>query len=162
MNLGFWGWVILILVVLIAIAILILVIAIKSAKPHEDAIWHDRMRTIFGLPWSFTMYELTGDRIFVQSGFLSMKEEEIRLYRVLDVSFKASLGQRLFGVGSVILETSDKTAGNIELHSVKKARQVKEMIAAKVEEQRDKKRVVNREIMAGIDDMGDDDMDDIN
>ncbi len=163
MGLSFWGWCLLILGIIVAIAILILVIAIKSAKPHEDAVWHDRKRTIFGLPWSFTMYELTGDRIFVQSGFLSMKEEEIRLYRVLDVSFKASIGQRLFGVGSVILETSDKTAGNIELHSVKKARKVKELIASKVEEQRDKKRVVNREIMAGIDDIGDDvEADDIN
>lgn len=160
---GFFGWVILIFCILVALAVLILIIAIKSAKPHEDAVWHDRKRTLFGLPWSFTMYELTGDRIFVQSGFLSMREEEIRLYRVLDVSFKASIGQRIFGVGSVILETSDKTAGNIELQSVKQARKVKEMIAAKVEEQRDRKRVVNREIMAGVDDIGDDvDMDDLN
>ena len=157
----FLRWVAVIVLILIAIAVLIIVIAIKSAKPHEDSIWHDRKRTIFGLPWSFTLYELTGDRIFVQSGFLSMKEEEIRLYRVLDVSFKASLGQRLFRVGSVILETSDKTAGTIEIESVKDARKVKEMIAGKVEEQRDKKRVVNREIMAGVDDMGDDDMDDV-
>ena len=82
---------------------------------------------------------------------------------MLDVSFKATIGQRLFGVGSVILETSDKTAGNIELQSVKQARKVKEMIAAKVEEQRDKKRVVNREIMAGVDDIGDDvEADDLN
>ena len=154
-------WIAIILLVLIAIAALVIIIAIKSAKPHEDATWHDRKRTFLGLPWSFTVYELTGDRIFVQSGFLSMKEEEIRLYRVMDVTFKASLGQRLFRVGSVVLETSDKTAGRIEIESVKNARKVKEMIASKVEEQRDKKRVVNREIMAIEGEVDGDDFDSI-
>ena len=141
-------WIAIALLVIIAIVVLILIIAIKSAKPHEGATWHDRKRTFLGLPWSFTMYELTGDRIFIQSGFLSMKEEEIRLYRVMDVTFSASIGQRLFRLGSVTLETSDKTAGRITIESIKEPRKVKEMIAAKVEEQRDQKRVINREIMA--------------
>ena len=154
-------WIAIALLVLLAIAILVIIIAIKSAKPHDDATWHDRKRTFLGLPWSFTMYELTGDRIFIQSGFLSMKEEEIRLYRVMDVTFTASIGQRLFRTGSVILETSDKTAGRIEIESIKEPRKVKEMIAAKVEEQRDQKRVVNREIMAIEGDVDGDDIDSI-
>lgn len=144
----FLRWIAIGLLVLLAIAVIIIIVAIKSAKPHDDATWHDRKRTFLGLPWSFTMYELTGDRIFIQAGFLSMKEEEIRLYRVMDVTFTATLGQRLFRVGSVVLETSDKTAGRIELESIKQPRKVKEMIAQKVEEQRDQKRVMNREIIA--------------
>ena len=154
-------WIAIALLVLIAIAILVIIIAIKSAKPHDDATWHDRKRTFLGLPWSFTLYELTGDRIFIQNGFLSMKEEEIRLYRVMDVTFTASLGQRLFHLGSVTLETSDKTAGRITIESIKDPRRVKELIAAKVEQQRDQKRVINREIMAVEGPVDDDEMDSI-
>ena len=31
-------------------------------------IWQDRKRTFLGLPWSFTKYMLTEDRLFVEKG----------------------------------------------------------------------------------------------
>ena len=144
---------------LLVIIVLLLIVAIKSAKPHEGSIWRDRKRTLFGLPWSFTVYDLTEDRLFITTGFLSMKDEEIRLYRVLDATFQASIGQRMFGCGSIVLNTSDKTAGDIEIRSVKKAREIKELLTEKVEINRDKKRVVNREIMVDNDIDGSADID---
>ena len=134
-------------IAVVLIFILILIVAIKSAKPHEGSIWRDRKRTLFGLPWSFTVYELTEDRLFITTGFLSMSDEEIRLYRILDMTYKASIGQRMFGVGSITVNTSDKTAGEFEIKSVKRPREIKELLAKNVELQRDKKRVVNRELM---------------
>lgn len=145
--------------ILLVIIVLLLIVAIKSAKPHEGSIWRDRKRTLFGLPWSFTVYDLTEDRLFITTGFLSMKDEEIRLYRVLDATFQASIGQRMFGCGSIVLNTSDKTAGDIEIRSVKKAREIKELLTEKVEINRDKKRVVNREIMVDNDIDGSADID---
>lgn len=127
-------------------------------KMKREVIWHDRKRTFLGLPWSFTVYDLTDDRLFVKTGFFTINEEEIRLYRVLDIQYKATLGQRLFGLGSIFLTTSDHSAHNLEIRSVKRPKDVKEMLSAHVEEQRDKKRVVNREMM--VDPCLDDDHDD--
>lgn len=141
-------------VVVIIVAVLLLVVAIKSAKPHEGSLWSDRKRTLFGLPWSFTVYEITDDRLFIQSGFLSITDEEIRLYRVMDITYRASIFQRLFGVGSIELETSDRTSSRVVIQSVKKPRDVKELLARKVEEERDRKRVVSREMVVN-DSVGD-------
>lgn len=138
-------------IVVVLIAILVLVLAIKSAKPHEGSLWCDRKRTIFGLPWSFTVYEITDDRLFVQSGFLSITDEEIRLYRIMDITYRAGVLQRLFGVGSIEVVTSDRTASRLVIQSVKNPRDVKELLTKKVEEQRDKKRVVSREMVVNDD-----------
>ena len=39
----------------------------KSNLPIEkhEVKWKDRKRTIFGLPWSFTRYRLTDDKLIV-------------------------------------------------------------------------------------------------
>lgn len=118
-------------------------------KFTRNTIWRDRKRPIFGLPLSFTVYELTEDRLFVKTGIFAINEDEIRLYRVIDINYKASIFQRLFGVGSILLATSDHTAGNLEIRSVKNPKEIKELLSEKVEFQRDQKRVVNREIMSG-------------
>ena len=33
------------------------------AKLPSNTIWSDRKRTVFGLPWSFTKYILTDDKL---------------------------------------------------------------------------------------------------
>ena len=42
-----------------------------------NVVWQDRKRTLFGLPWSFTKYSLTEEKLLVETGFLNKKEEEI-------------------------------------------------------------------------------------
>ena len=64
-------------------------------------IWQDRKRTFLGLPLSFTKYMLTEDRLFVEKGFLNSVLDEENLYRVRDVRVSRTLGQRLFGLGTV-------------------------------------------------------------
>ena len=66
-----------------------------------EYIWKDRKRTIFGLPLSFTVYKLTKDKLLIESGFLSKKEEEIRLYRIMDLTLNRPIGQRISGVGTI-------------------------------------------------------------
>ena len=63
-----------------------------------NVVWQDRKRTLFGLPWSFTKYSLTEEKLLVETGFLNKKEEEIRLYRIMDVTLKRSFGERIFGL----------------------------------------------------------------
>ena len=148
-----WIIVAVVAVIIVLFVILAIVQSSKDAKAEADRnlVWKDRKRTFLGLPWSFTRYSLAEDRLFISKGFFNIVEDEIRLYRVLDVNYKASFGQRIFGVGSIIITSSDKSAGNIEIRSVKKPKTVKEMISKNVEAQRDKKRVVNREMMGMVD-----------
>ena len=121
-----------------------------------DYIWQDRKR-YFGLPLSFTRYALSEDRLFTSVGFLSIKDDEILLYRVRDIDTSRSLWQRLFGVGTVTVMSSDKTMPTLELKNIKNPIAVKEQLHKQVEEMKIRRRVRFGEIMTS--DI-DDDMDD--
>ena len=129
----------------------------KSNLPVEEheVKWKDRKRTIFGLPWSFTRYKLTDDKLIVSTGIFSINEEEIRLYRIMDVTLKRSFGERLWGLGTIHICSSDKTTPELDIKRVRQSSDVKEMLSDMVEAARKKNRVSAREFMAA-DDMGDD------
>ena len=109
-----------------------------------NIVWKDRKRTIFGLPWSFTKYSLSDDRLFISTGFLSTKEDEVRLYRIMDISLNRTLGQRMFGLGTIKCCSADKTLGDFEIKNIKKSKDVKEMLSEMVEEERNRKKVTSR------------------
>ena len=68
-------------------------------KVSTDILWKDRKRILFlGLPWSFTRYSVSKDRFFISKGFFSVKDDEVRLYRIMDISLERSFMQRLVGV----------------------------------------------------------------
>lgn len=115
-------------------------------KDSVHLLWSDRSR-ILGLPITFTKYGISEDRIFCEKGLLNMKFEEILLYRVRDISMKITLGQRIFGVGSILLQSSDKTAPVLEIKNIKNPREVKEMIHEKVEEVKVQRRMRFGEVL---------------
>ena len=112
-------------------------------------IWKDRKRTFLGLPWSFTVYAVDEGRIYIKRGLFNTTEDEVRLYRVTDVSLSRSFGQKLVGVGTIHVSSADKTLGDFDIKSIKKPSQVKELISELVEKERDMKRVSMREQMGG-------------
>ncbi len=122
-------------------------------------LWKDRKR-YFGLPLSFTRYALSEDRLFVSVGFLNIKDDEILLYRVRDIDTDRSLFQRLFGVGTVTVMSSDKTMPNLVLKNIKDPTMVKELIHKQVEEMKIKRRVRVGEIMGNEIDDADGEFDD--
>ena len=117
-----------------------------STKDKITMKWSDRSR-ILGMPITFTKYSMSDDRIFCEKGLLSVKFEEILLYRVRDISMKITLGQRIFGVGSILLQSSDKTSPVLELKNIKNPREVKEMIQRQVEEIKVQRRMRFGEIL---------------
>ena len=123
-----------------------------------EQLWHDRKR-YFGLPLSFTRYALSEDRLFTSVGFLNIKDDEILLYRVRDIDTSRSLWQRLFGVGTVTVMSSDKTMPTLVLQNIKDPVFVKELIHKQVEETKIKRRVRFGEIMTDADGDGDPDDD---
>ena len=123
-----------------------------SKKSTEKYVWTDRKRTIFGLPLSFTVYKLTEEKLLVETGFLSKKEEEVRLYRIMDLTLHRPLGQRMFGVGTIHCCTADKSTPEFDILKIKDSQNVKDMLSDMIEKQREEKRVVGREFMADGDD----------
>ena len=102
-------------------------------------IWKDRPRK-WGMPLSFTKYMLSEDRLFVEKGLLKTRYEEVELYRVNDLSLTVRLGQRLFGVGTLRVYSSDKTAPVLDLVNIRDPREVKELIRRQVEDAKMKRR----------------------
>lgn len=126
-----------------------------------NIVWKDRKRTLFGLPWSFTKYSLSDDRLFISTGFLSTKEDEVRLYRIMDISLKRTLGQRIFGLGTIKCCSADKTLGDFEIKNIKKSKDVKELLSEMVENERNRKKVTSREFIDHEDSEFDDRHDDM-
>lgn len=124
-------------------------------------IWQDRKRTFLGLPLSFTKYMLTEDRLFVEKGFLNSVLDEENLYRVRDVRVTRSLGQKLFGLGTVTVYSTDASNGETVLQSIKHPIEVKEEIVRLVDEARKKHNIRASEMLMDHPDPCDHDMDGI-
>jgi len=121
---------------------------------HGDQyIWRDRKRFL-GMPLSFTRYALSEDRLFLSVGFLSIKDDEVLLYRVRDISSSRSLWQRLFGVGTVTVVSSDKTMPTLVLKNIKRPMAIKELVHDQVEEMKIRRRMRVGEVM-GVQDYND-------
>ena len=106
---------------------------------NDSKLWLDRKRHL-GMPISFTIYSLSEDRLFRETGLLSRTYEEVLLYRIRDISLKRSLWQMIFGVGTIIVHSSDKSSGSLEIENVKSPKQVKELIHQLVEESKTRRR----------------------
>ncbi len=117
----------------------------------SEYLWRDRKRTIFGLPLSFTVYTLTEEKLIIESGFLSKKEEEIRLYRIMDLTLNRPFGQRMFGLGTIHCCTGDKSTPEFDILKIKKSSEVKNLLSDLIEKQRDAKRIATREYISDVD-----------
>lgn len=115
-------------------------------------LWQDRKRPIFGLPLSFTKYKLLEDKLLIDTGILSVNQEEIRLYRIMDLTLKRSIWQRLFGVGTIHCCSADKSTPEFDIKDIKNAFEVKELLSNQIEQERDKKRISGREFFTDVDD----------
>ena len=118
--------------------------------PVMEYLWSDRKRHL-GLPLSFTKFRLSEDRIFLETGLLNTRSEEVLLYRIRDLSVKISLGQRLCGVGTVCVISSDRSMPQLELRNIKHPREVKELIHQYVEKAKEKRRMSTMELMNDVD-----------
>lgn len=114
----------------------------------DKIVWQDRKRIIFGLPWTFTKYKLYEDRLIICTGFLNKREEEIRLYRIMDNTLEKPLVQRIFGLGSIRVNSADKSTPVFYLSKIKNSDSVRNTLSDLVEKERTKKRVSGREYMS--------------
>ena len=75
-----------------------------------------------------TRYRLTTQRLFVQTGLVAKKLEEVELFRVKDVTVSQGFLQRLLGVGTIVVLSSDDTTPQLALAGIAQPVVVKEQI----------------------------------
>ena len=119
---------------------------------NNSLVWKDRKRTVFGLPLSFTRYRLTENKLILDIGFLKRSEDEIRLYRITDITLIRSFRERIWGLGTIHCCSGDKTSPEFNISHIKNPRSVKEMLSEMVEDERQAHRVGVREVVDGYDD----------
>lgn len=115
-------------------------------KVKAGYLWNDRKRTLFGLPWSFTRFFLTEEKLIIKTGLFSIKTDEVRLYRILDMSLSESFSQRIFNLGTVKVMSEDASMGNFNIKNIKNPENVYKLLSDTVEAERVKKRTVVREV----------------
>lgn len=127
---------------------------ISSAMRNEDRYisgegtsmikFVERKRWVFlGLPFTFTVYTVKEDLITVQKGFLNKKENDCYMYKVQDVELLRSLGERIFGLGTVKCYTGDTTDPELYLTHIRNAKEIKDFILEVSEKARQKRRTLN-------------------
>lgn len=89
----------------------------------------------------FDNYELTNERLKHSRGVFSRSVEVLELYRIKDMKQELPLHFRLFGLGRILLETSDRSTPTVVLNAIHRSNEVADLIRSNVEAQRDKKRV---------------------
>jgi len=116
----------------------------------------ERKRWVFfGLPFTFTKYNIREDMITITSGLFTSVENDCYMYKVQDVERTATLGERIFGLGTIICFTGDTTHPKLVLQHIKNSKAIKDFILKESEEARLKRRTVN------MLDIGSDDIDNL-
>lgn len=122
-----------------------------NIEEESKILWRDRKR-ILGMPLSFTVYEVDEDRFTMRRGFFRTETDEILLYRILDLKLVRTLGQKIFGVGTITLYSADQSHHTLEIKNIKRPEAVRKFLSRIVEKERTEKGITGREIFgtAGI------------
>lgn len=115
----------------------------RTAQDGRTQYVERKRWVLFGLPFTFTKYTVNDEIITVNEGLLSTKENDCYLYKVQDVELQVSLGERIFGLGTVACYTGDNTHPQLFLAHIRNAKEVKDFILKASEEARRKRRTLN-------------------
>lgn len=87
-----------------------------------------------------TKLTLTDQRLIVRSGVFTKITNETELYRVRDTSIEEPFFYRLFGVGNVIVYSTDEAEGKLHFNAYSKPHWIKDQIRNNAEACRQRKR----------------------
>lgn len=136
----------------------------ESTEAKGDLRYKERGRWLFlGLPWTFTKYEIRDNVLTIIKGFFTVKEDDCYMYKISDVEITSTLPQRIFGMSTITLFTSDVTDRTIVMKNIKHGREIKDFILQASESAKLRRRTVSMQnIGFGANDIHDiDEMDDL-
>lgn len=96
-----------------------------------------------------TSYELTSQRLKIDTGILNRRHDELELYRVKDYAMDRPLFLRIVGLGTITMLTSDATTPTVTLKAIPDVMDVREKLRAAVQAERDRKRVRELDVDGG-------------
>ncbi len=128
-----------------------------SPSQLQNLGWFIACLLIIPIPWALwrwlntrsTVYTLTDQRLNTRRGVFTRVTEDLELYRVRDTKVEQDFFERMFGLGEVILYTTDASTPEVRLAYIKDAVSLRETLRQLVEARRDLKRV--RPIESGHD-----------
>jgi uncharacterized membrane protein YdbT with pleckstrin-like domain len=77
-------------------------------------------------------YTITDRRVFVRHGLVSVNEQTARLERVQDLTLHQTLFDRLFGVGTLQIDTAGSEGGPLEFKALTEPTRVREILDSTV------------------------------
>lgn len=104
-------------------------------------------KLILGQPISFTSYRIEDGLLIKRQGVFNIQENQIQLYRVIDVELKQDFIDNLVNQGTIILRSNSKY-DNITLENVGNPREVKALINEEIAEQRRNQNIRTNEMVA--------------
>lgn len=105
--------------------------------PDNQLIMKERKRWgFFGIPWTFTKYSLWTKKLVIEQGFFRSVENEVLLYRIVDITYSRGLFQKLFKMGTITVHAHDKTNPVVVIKNIKHSREFKEAVSEWVEKDR--------------------------
>jgi uncharacterized membrane protein YdbT with pleckstrin-like domain len=123
----------------------------ENTNTSQQVIKERKRWLLFGLPFTFTTYSLSSKSLTLRKGLLTTTEDDLLLFRVMDVSLRRTLMQKLFGLGSMTINSSDKTSPMLEIKNIKNFRIFKDTLDERVEKERLRMRFKTGELMGGGD-----------
>lgn len=115
---------------------------------QNNIIMQERKRWgFFGIPWTFTKYTLMTKKIMISKGLLKTVEDEILLYRIIDLSLSRNLIQKIFKLGTVTVYSQDKTSPVLEIKNIKHSREFRDTLADSIEKDRIRMKVHQSEFI---------------
>lgn len=105
----------------------------------EALLWTGKNHTFFGQPWTFTRYSLYRDRFLVNRGLLTRHQEELRLYRIKDIVLRQSLLQRIFGLGTLTVHSTDSSTTRFYIVNIKDPERIAKLLSDSAESERTSK-----------------------
>jgi uncharacterized protein (UPF0128 family) len=113
---------------------------------NNETLWRDRKR-VMGLPLSFTKYEVGSGRFITRVGLLRSETNEIMLYRIVDLKLVRTLGQKIFGVGTITLYSADRTDRELEVKNIRHPEKVRMFLSKQIEVERKARGIIGREFI---------------
>ena len=107
-------------------------------------IWKDRSRWL-GMPLRSTSYELNGNKLYLRRGYISNNEEQLLLHRVVDMSLREGIIDKLCNQGTLILRTTDTNNETVYLYNITNVKEVRDLLSEIIEDERIRLGVVSRE-----------------
>ena len=110
-----------------------------------EVVWHDRKR-FMGMPLSFTRYYIVKKdnewvKLFRHKGLLSSVIDEVNIYRCFDLTLHASLADKIFGTGTIKVESNDSAMPDFYLMHIANPYKIRDLLSNLIEIERKKRRV---------------------